>query len=217
MSMIGVFGTEANPAPTAGLRERKKAMTRATIEATALQRFLADGYERVRLDDLCAVCLVSTRTFFRYFSSKEDLVLGRLQNHLSLAEHLLTARPADEPLLTSLREVIVATVTDYSAAPERELVRLRLVAATPALQSALARVFGGFDELIRRFAGARSDIENPSGAKLVAIATVSAFRIGLEDWVEEDARIDMAGTILGNLEQLTGGITGLGSASRLSR
>jgi TetR/AcrR family transcriptional regulator, regulator of mycofactocin system len=205
--------TGADPAPAAGLRERKKAMTRATIEATALQRFLADGYERVRLEDLCADCLVSTRTFFRYFSSKEDLVLGRLQNHLGMAADLLAARPPDEPLLTSLREVIIATVTDYSTEPERELARLRLVATTPALQSALARVFAGFDELIRRFAGAREDVQNPSGAKLVAVAAVSAFRIGLEDWVEEDARVDLAGAILGNLEQLTGGITGLGGGN----
>jgi TetR/AcrR family transcriptional regulator, regulator of mycofactocin system len=210
---MSTTGAEANPAHTAGLRERKKAMTRATIEATALQRFLADGYERVRLEDLCADCVVSTRTFFRYFSSKEDLVLDRLQNHLGVAADLLAARPADEPLLTSLREVIIATVTDYSAEPERELARLRLVATTPALQSALARVFAGFDQLIRRFAGARENIENPSGAKLVAAAAVSAFRIGLEDWVENDARIDLAGTILGNLDQLTGGITGLGTGT----
>ena len=208
-------GTSVRPAAAAGLRERKKAMTRATIEATALQRFLADGYERVRLEDLCADCLVSTRTFFRYFSSKEDLVLGRLQKHLGVAADLLAARPAHEPLLTSLREVIVATVADYSAEPERELAHLRLVAMTPPLQSALARVFAGFDELIRRFAGAREDIQNHSAAKLVAVSAVSAFRIGLEDWVENDARIDLAGAILANLDQLTAGIAGLGSGVRL--
>jgi AcrR family transcriptional regulator len=54
-----------------GLREQKKALTRATLEARALERFLAEGYEPVRLEDLCAECLVSTRTFFRYFTSKE--------------------------------------------------------------------------------------------------------------------------------------------------
>jgi hypothetical protein len=76
-------------------------------------------------------------------------------------------------------------------------------------------VFAGFDELIRRFAGAREDIQNHSAAKLVAVSAVSAFRIGLEDWVENDARIDLAGAILGNLDQLTAGIAGLGSGVRL--
>ena len=74
-----------------GLREQKKALTRATLEATALERFLAEGYEPVRLEDLCAECLVSTRTFFRYFTSKEDLVLGRLRSHLDLATATLRA------------------------------------------------------------------------------------------------------------------------------
>jgi hypothetical protein len=74
-------------------------------------------------------------------------------------------------------------------------------------------VFAGFDELIRRFAADREDIENLSGAKLVAVAAVSAFRVGLEDWVEKDARVDLATGILENLDQLTGGITGLGGGT----
>src|SRR5436190_9727407 len=80
-----------------GLREQKKALTRATIETKALERFLVDGYEPVRLEDLCAECLVSTRTFFRYFSSKEDLVLGRLRRHLELATELFARQPVDTP------------------------------------------------------------------------------------------------------------------------
>jgi AcrR family transcriptional regulator len=206
MSTNGVFDRSADSGPTVGLRERKKALTRAAIEATALQRFLTDGYDRVRLEDLCAECLVSTRTFFRYFSSKEDLVLGRLQDHLGQAEQQLAARPAGEPLLTSLHEVINTTVRDYSAEPDREWARLRLVTTTPVLQAALARVFAGFDELIRRFAAERHHFENPSGAKLLAAAAVSAFRVGLEDWIENKAHVDLATVILGYLDQLAAGI-----------
>src|ERR1700742_2689976 len=107
-----------------GLRAQKKALTRATIETRALDRFLADGYETVRLEDLCAECMVSTRTFFRYFASKEDLVLGRLRSHWELPAALSARRPADEPLRDSLRAVINATAADYAADPHRELARL---------------------------------------------------------------------------------------------
>src|SRR5262249_18440448 len=154
-----------------GLREQKKALTRATIEATSLQRFLADGYDAVRLEDLCAECMVSTRTFFRYFTSKEDLVLGRLRSHLVLAEQLLTERPVTEPLLTSLRAVIAGVAADYAAEPERELMRLRLTAATPALGAGLGLVFAGFDELVRRFAVSRwHSEEDARGPRLLAAA-----------------------------------------------
>ena len=143
--------------PSDGLRAQKKALTRATLEARALERFLAEGYEAVRLEDLCAQCLVSTRTFFRYFASKEDLVLGRLRSHLDLAADLFERQPADAPTLESLRAVITATVADYAADPHRELDRLRLVATTPALQAALGQVFAGFDRLIRKFVAAQTN------------------------------------------------------------
>ena len=187
-----------------GLREQKKALTRATIESTALDRFLADGYEAVRLEDLCAECLVSTRTFFRYFTSKEDLVLGRLRSHLLLAEELLAHRPAKEPVLMSLRAVIAAVAADYAAEPERELVRLRLTATTPALGAGVGLVFAGFDELVWRFAAARwhSD-EDTRGPRLLAAAAVAAFKAGLDIWVADDGRSDLGGIITANLDDLS--------------
>ena len=189
------------------MRAQKKALTRATLESSALERFLAEGYEAVRLEDLCAQCLVSTRTFFRYFASKEDLVLGRLRSHLDLAADLFERQPADAPTLESLRAVITATVADYAADPHRELDRLRLVATTPALQAALGQVFAGFDRLIRKFVAAQTNTaDNTRGPRLVAAAAVAAFRVGLEMWVDRDARDDLAGLIIGNLDELTSGI-----------
>jgi AcrR family transcriptional regulator len=190
-----------------GLREQKKALTRATLETTALERFLADGYQTVRLEDLCAECLVSTRTFFRYFTSKEDLVLGRLRSHLDLAAELFTRQPADVPPLVSLQAVINETVGDYAADPQRELDRLRLVATTPMLEAGLGRVFAGFERLIRRFVAAQTKTgEDARGPRLIAAATVAAFRVGLEMWVASDARSDLAGLIIANLDELTDGI-----------
>ena len=193
-----------------GLREQKKALTRATIETKALERFLAEGYEPVRLEDLCAECLVSTRTFFRYFTSKEDLVLGRLRSHLDLASELFARRSADEPLLVSLRAVINETVADYAADPQRELARLRLVTTTPVLEAGLGRVFVGFDRLVRRFAAAQSKTDdNARDPRLIAAATVAAFRVALELWVESDTSTDLADLIIANLDELTAGIRGL--------
>ena len=188
---------------TIGLRQQKKALTRATIETKALERFLADGYEAVRLEDLCAECLVSTRTFFRYFTSKEDLVLGRLRSHLVQAEQLLTDRPAAEPVLASLRAVITAIATDYAAEPKRELTRLQLTATTPALGAGLGLVFAGFDDLVRRFAASRWHSEDDArGPRLLAAAAVAAFKVGLDLWAEDAADSDLGGIIRSNLDDL---------------
>jgi AcrR family transcriptional regulator len=190
-----------------GLRERKKALTRATLETTALERFLVDGYEPVRLEDLCAECLVSTRTFFRYFTSKEDLVLGRLRSHLDLAADLFARQPDGAPPLVSLPAVINETVADYAADPQRELARLRLVAKTPVLEAGLGRVFAGFERLVRRFVAAQTKTDDDARRpRLIAAATVAAFRVGLEMWVASEARSDLAGLIIANLGELTAGI-----------
>lgn len=190
-----------DPGPVTGLRARKKARTRESLEATALALFLERGYDEVRLDDVCAACEVSLRTFFRYFESKEDLVLGSLRAHLDLAEGLFAARPAREPLLDSLHAVIRQVVRDYAGEPDRELTRLRLVAATPALDARLAAVFTGFDQLIRRVAATR----RARRPRLVAAAAVAAFRVGLETWVERDAAPDLARLVTTNLDLLTAG------------
>lgn len=193
--------------PTGGLRERKKALTRATIEAKALERFVGEGYEQARLEDICADAVVSLRTFFRYFTSKEDLVLRRLRSHLDLAEELFDRRPANEPLLESLHAVINEAVADYAAEPERELTRLRLVSGTPALEAGLAAVFAGFERLVRRVTAARLDeIDDARRPRLVAAAAVAAFRVGLDMWVASGARLDLSRLVLDNLDDLTTGI-----------
>src|SRR5262245_5648804 len=210
-SARGVFVVDGRTPPS-GLREQKKALTRATIENTALERFTADGYEAVRLEDLCAECLVSTRTFFRYFTSKEDLVLGRLQSHLNLAEELFIGRPADEPLLVSLHAVIERAVADYAVEPQRELARLQLVATTPVLEAGLMRVFAGFEQLVHGFAATRWRARRDArGPRLLAAATIAAFQVGLQMWVGSGARTDLAAVILDNLDQLTAGIRKIGS------
>jgi AcrR family transcriptional regulator len=59
-----------------GLRERKRAETRDRLETAAVTLVLRDGLERATLDAICESADVSTRTFFNYFDSKEDAILG---------------------------------------------------------------------------------------------------------------------------------------------
>ena len=72
---------DAAPAETAtaseGLRERKKRERGQALRRAAIELALEKGYHNVTVEDICDRCGVSRRTFFNYYSSKEESLLGR--------------------------------------------------------------------------------------------------------------------------------------------
>ncbi|ETK33886.1 TetR family transcriptional regulator [Microbispora sp. ATCC PTA-5024] len=127
-----------------GLRERKKHRTRTALIDAAVDLFLAQGYEATTVDRIAAEVDVSTRTFFRYFASKEEAALSLLadQHEVFIAE--LAARPADEPPFTALTEAMRAVLGILRALDPAEATRFlrlqELIQATPALLAGQLRL-----------------------------------------------------------------------------
>ncbi|MFJ4581735.1 TetR/AcrR family transcriptional regulator [Streptomyces echinatus] len=120
--------------PRLGLRERKKIKTREAIRTATYALIKEQGYDATTIEQIAERAEVSPSTVFRYFPTKEDIVLTDEYDPLILAE--LRARPADEPWMDALRHVM-RTALDLSEREDPEVLRLRahLGVQVPAVRS----------------------------------------------------------------------------------
>jgi AcrR family transcriptional regulator len=117
-----------------GLRERKKARTRAAIREHAMRLFEEQGYAATTVDQIAEAAEVSQSTFFRYFPTKEDVVLADDLDPLIVAA--VKAQPPEVPPITAIRNAIHEVVDNVSAEEsEREQRRQRMFRHTPELMS----------------------------------------------------------------------------------
>jgi len=94
--------SEINPTP---IRERTRRLAQTELTTVAQDLFLEHGYDETTVDQIAAAAGMSKRTFFRYFPSKDDLVIGKYDLFGDRMADALDARPTDEPVWESLRRV----------------------------------------------------------------------------------------------------------------
>ncbi|MCN9245000.1 TetR/AcrR family transcriptional regulator [Streptomyces sp. RY43-2] len=127
-----------------GLRARKKEQTRDAIGDAAVSLFLEHGFDRVSVNDIAAAAGVSKPTLFRYFPTKEDLVLHRFADHQGEAARVVRdRRPGAEPV-TALHQHFRAGLDRYDPVTglndHPEVVAFhRLVFNTPSLAGRLTQ------------------------------------------------------------------------------
>ncbi|MBP2180125.1 TetR family transcriptional regulator [Amycolatopsis magusensis] len=112
-----------------GMRERKKLRTRNALIQGALRLFHDKGFDETTVAEIAATADISTRTFFSYFESKDDIVFYDERARLARSLELLTGRRPGEPPADLLRRVLSDGVLDT------DLERAQLIASVPALQA----------------------------------------------------------------------------------
>jgi AcrR family transcriptional regulator len=118
-----------------GLRERKKIKTRETIRREAFRLIEQNGYVNTTVDQIADAAEVSPSTFFRYFPSKESVVLADDLDPVLL--DAFARQPADLSPIQALRrafEIAVETMSDDQW--EFERTRQRLIFSIPELKAA---------------------------------------------------------------------------------
>jgi AcrR family transcriptional regulator len=168
------------------LRDRRRTRTRLAIQAEALRLFAERGYAQTTIDDIADAAAISPRTFFRYFPTKEDVVMW--DEYDPEAPALLEARPDDEPVAESFRAVMREALGGlYRRDPERLLTRVRLMATVPELRARFLEQQAAGIELV----AAQIPDADHLRVRVLGHALVGAVTVALDAWRADDGRSDL--------------------------
>jgi AcrR family transcriptional regulator len=175
-----------------GLRERKKQRTRWSVQEHALRLFAEQGYEATTVEQIAAAAEISPSTFFRYFRTKEDVVIEDDYDPLLAAAML--AAPTDLKPLPAIRHGMRTVFAQVGDAERRGIFeRTKLIMSVPALR---ARTLENLTASIKLIAEpvARRTGRSPDdfAVRVFAGACVGALVAVLESWVEAEGRENLS-------------------------
>lgn len=173
-------------------RDRKKRETREALVEAAIALFAEQGVEATSVEQIADRVDVSARTFHRYFATKDDVLFADTDVRQAKFARALAARPAEEPLLASIRAAALELVAELTASPEHEARRVRLIESTDSLRARSLAVLEVWASVVAEHAAARLGL-SPTDAlpRLLGSCSVSALRTARKRW-HEDPRIDLA-------------------------
>ena len=191
-----------------GLRERRKALTAAELEAAAYRLFGERGFDAVTVDDIAAEADVSRRTFFRYFASKEDVLLADHFVQLARLREAMASRPADEPIVTALRNALLSLTSDFEERKDMIVTRARLMRDTPSLQARSLVHQKLWEDAMQEMVAARLGVDPVKDLRpgVVSAATLAAMRVAFTNWLADDCDGDLIGLTTEALDFLEGGL-----------
>jgi AcrR family transcriptional regulator len=192
-----------------GLRERKKARTRASIREHALRLFREQGYQHTTVEKIAEAAEVSPSTFFRYFPTKEDVILQDDMD-VRMIEALERQPPGLAPI-PALRAAVRQVVTGYSAADFDQMAEIMaLTVSVPEVRARAideyARTIAVMSEALARRAGKPPDdlaVRTMAGA---VIGVTMSVTMPWEGWTDARNIRDTFGRIDEALALLEAGL-----------
>ena len=179
--------------PTPGLRDRKRAATRARIEAAAIDLVLRDGLEAATVEAISARADISARTFFNYYESKDAAILG-LQPATADEEARAEQAVGDggDPIATVVGLLVATMGVARDGSTDLHERRVEVLRRHPeVVSSQLAQLHARktrLVDLVRQIlvcGGRFSDDPDLSGRAVIVLALcASAVRAAVETWAE---------------------------------
>lgn len=171
-----------------GLRERKRQRTHDALSSAAISLFLEHGFDRVSVADIAAATEISKPTLFRYFRSKEDLVLHRIADHEGEGARVVRQRLAHHTPLAALHEHFLDglarrdPVTGLNDHPE-VLAFHNMIFSTPSLSARLNAYVARDEEALADALVQTAHVPDRLTARLAAAQIIAVRRVlARENW-----------------------------------
>jgi AcrR family transcriptional regulator len=184
--------TEPPDAPSLWTRSRQAAY--AEITGVAMRLFLEQGFDGTTIDQIVAAAGISRRSFFRYFGTKEDIVLGDLANEGVRARDALEAIPLTVEPWTALR-MAMGAVSALGDDPDTMLKISKMMYGTPSLRARSIEKHLHWQSLLvpnirRRLGGDPGDDTDPAADAIVACA-ITCLDIAGQLWTRDNGTTDL--------------------------
>jgi AcrR family transcriptional regulator len=194
----------AGPQPPApSRRELNKAATRQAITDAALALLRSRGPGNFTVEDIADAAGISRRTFFNYFSSTEAALASVTHGFLDNAIQQFKLRPADEPILQSAQEALMALADPMTVAPLAEL--FTLTQQSSLMSHSELEAWDHCREQItavaRGRAAAAPGAENELYLRALAGSVISCGKAAMEVWFARRGA-DLSPASLAELRQL---------------
>lgn len=179
-----------------GRREQRKRRTQRDLQEAALDLVAARGFEQVTIDDIAAAAEVSRTTVYRYFDSKEDVLLGKPAEKLERFRLALAEQPADAPPFVAVRDAVLMVAREYQHDRRQKLAVAAIMRDTPSVAARNLEHDAALEELLREHFARRE----PGGAgglmPWIRAATVAAtVRVAVDYWLARGADTDLVDVV----------------------
>lgn len=169
-----------------GRRERKKVATRRALAEAAITLFRERGFEATTVEDISDAVDVSTRTFHRYFPTKEDVLFADAHERLRRFEAALAERPRDEEVLDALRHASYVLAASVLERPEVELARQELLEGSLTLRAHGLRHTAEWARVVADDVAERLGLEpDDTVPQLLGGCTVAVMRTAGRRWAAD--------------------------------
>jgi len=179
-----------------GLRERKKIETLHRLQEEALRLFDEQGYDATTIEQIAEAAGVSPSTFYRYFPTKEDVVVQDEYDPLII--NVFESQSKDDAPLDALRAVLTVLFAEFTDADiERVRRRVRMIFAVPALRARQVQQTTATEALLARMVAERTG-RSPDELEVrhFTALVVTSWTVAIGAWAETDGTKDDLATTM---------------------